>query len=634
MKKWMKKWWRPAVFLLILAMFLLYPPVVLTEIRVDFEAEDYAAGSHWKAMASFSDHAGLNSVKNTYEKPGEARIFFWDVKYRDGRTLKRMDPIDYNSENEIRVKDMAFYINGFYAGKLEGEELLQAFAPNEQVQAYETDTGSLGLLIQGEDSQLIPTESFRKFYSGITGQYARTGIFYLIPALAAIAFVLEFYRRRIWQKREGRFFLAVDSLLYLIGVAAIVLVLIGAMTGSSEVNPDESESIYSVQYYFTHLMPPDARELELEAYSNFGTARLTELNLFYIFAAQIARFFTFEHAARFFSILMFAGLMYFLFWNLKKNRFLLCALFLTPQLWYLYTYCTSDAMDFAVGVLVLYQIANPDSMLRGLIREGVHRRSVWKLFLLGFLFSNIFMSKQNYYVFAIYAVCMLLADLMAAPKEERKLQFTVYLQLAGAALLFLGIRYIPELLHYGIHRQAVLVGMQEALAIPKLNPASPPEVQSSAFNLYGKGITLSELLFHRGFHKTLFRSFVGTYGSLQFPSPDWYCSLMGILYLALLLAVCWQVLREKGHRERKVKLGLLFFCGFVSYVLVVYNAWFIDFQAQGRYMLPVLIFIAHAAALKPEFTRQKWFQVFICAAALLSLYSFGLYCVPNIQPPY
>lgn len=351
---------------LILLGFLLYPPAVLAEIRVDFEDESYGMGRHWKALASFSEHAGLDSVKDTYHKPGEARVFFWDLRYRDGRTLKRMDPIDYNSENEIRVKDMAFYINGFYAGKLEGEELLQAFAPNEQVEAYETDTGSLGLLIKGEDSQLIPTEYFQEFYSGIARQYARTGIFYLIPLLAAAVFVAEFYRRRIWKGRESRFFLAVDTVLYAAGVAAIVLVLIGAFTGSSELNPDESESIYSVQYYIGHLMPPDARTLSLDAYSAFGTARLTELNLFYIFAAQIARLFTFEHGTRLFSVLMFAGLMYFLFWNLKKNRFLLCALFLTPQVWYLYTYCTSDALDFAVGVLVLYQIANPDSMLHGL----------------------------------------------------------------------------------------------------------------------------------------------------------------------------------------------------------------------------------------------------------------------------
>ena len=121
---------------LILLGFLLYPPAVLAEIRVDFEDESYGMGRHWKALASFSEHAGLDSVKDTYHKPGEARVFFWDLRYRDGRTLKRMDPIDYNSENEIRVKDMAFYINGFYAGKLEGEELLQAFAPNEQVEAY------------------------------------------------------------------------------------------------------------------------------------------------------------------------------------------------------------------------------------------------------------------------------------------------------------------------------------------------------------------------------------------------------------------------------------------------------------------------------------------------------------------
>lgn len=264
-----------------------------------------------------------------------------------------------------------------------------------------------------------------------------------------------------------------DTILYLVGVAALVLAFTGAFTGSSEINPDESESIYSVQYYTENWKVPDARELDREAYSVFGTARLTELNLFYMLAAQIARFFTFEHAARLFSVFLFAGLLYFLFWNLKKNRYLLCALFLTPQVWYLYTYCTSDALDFAVGVLVLYETANPDGMLNRLVRGGINRKNIWKVLLLGFLFANIFMSKQNYYVFAIYAFLILLTDLFSAPKEERGKRFRVYLSLAGAALLILGIRYIPEFLHYGVHRQQVLVSLQEQIAIPKLNPASP-----------------------------------------------------------------------------------------------------------------------------------------------------------------
>ncbi len=137
-----------------------------------------------------------------------------------------------------------------------------------------------------------------------------------------------------------------------------------------------------------------------------------------------------------------------------------------------------------------------------------------------------------------------------------------------------------------------------------------------------------------GLHKTTFRSFVGTYGSLQFPSPDWYVLLMGGLYVIYLVGCCGAVIREKGHGERKVKLGLLFFSAFVSYGLLIYNAWFIDYQAQGRYMVPVLIFAAHAAALKPEVSQKKWFQLVLAAAALLSLYSFAFYCIPNIRPPY
>ena len=41
MRKCMKKWWKPAVLFLILLGFLLYPPAVLAEIRVDFEDESY-----------------------------------------------------------------------------------------------------------------------------------------------------------------------------------------------------------------------------------------------------------------------------------------------------------------------------------------------------------------------------------------------------------------------------------------------------------------------------------------------------------------------------------------------------------------------------------------------------------------
>lgn len=620
------------VVLSIILIFLLYPPVILTELRVDFEQEDYSAGNHWKVLASNQKYAGPQHIQKTYEKLGAAYVVFWDFVFREGTCIKRFDPIDYWSGEEIRVRDITFYFNGFYGGKLKGKELLQAFVPNEQVQMYLTDTGSLGLLIQGEDSQLAATKYFAAFYSAAARRCSRTGLLYLIPILAAAVFAVEFYRKRVWQRENSRLEWCANTFLYLVGIAAILLILLGTFSGTAEVNPDESEAFYCVNYYMHHWKIPDMRELEPEAFSKFGTARLSELNLYYILAAQIARFFTFEHAMRFFGFLMAVGLFYLAFVCFRKNRYLLAVLFLTPQVWYLYTYCTSDALDFAVSVLVLYQIANPESMLQKLLEGGVEKRNIWKVCLLGFLFSNIFMAKQNYYVVAIYAFSMLVTELFFVEKEKRRKRFIACLWVAGAALVFLGIRYIPEFLHYGIHKQQVILELQNEIAIPKLRPNSPPEVQSSAFNLHGKGVPLTELLFHKGFHTMLFRSFAGTYGCLEFPSPKWYYWVMGILYIALYGLTMASIWRQKGKKEQKIKCGLLHLSALISYLLVVYNAYFIDFQAQGRYMLPVLIFFAHLVSLNPENGKKKWFQILICLTAGLSLYSFAVYGIPNIGP--
>lgn len=631
-KEWMKKHWKLLGIGVLLLGFLLHPFVVLSEIRIDFTKEDYSAGNHWKVFTAYSEQAGLDSIRRTYERPGEARVAFFDATYGKGTYVKRMDPIDYDYGNEVSVRSMTFYFNGFYGGQLEGEELFQAFTPNDQVEMQILEDGSLGLLIKGEDSQLIPTEVFQNFYIAAAKRLAWTGILYFIPLMAAAVFVFSFYNRYVRKLSDDRFFRASYTVLYVVGICAIVLIVYGAFVGSSEINPDESESVYSVLYYTNHWKIPDMRKLPREAFSVFGTARLSELNLYYILSAQIARFITMESGTRFFGVLLAVGLFFLAFLNLKKNSYLLGVVFLTPQVWYLYTYCTSDALDFAVSVLVLYQLANPESMLQKLLREGVKKKDAWRVLLLGFLLSNIFMSKQNYYVIAIYAFSMLLVELLTAEKEKRRTRLIGCLWLAGSALLFLGIRYIPEFLHYGIHRQQVILELQNEIAIPELRPASPPEIQSPAFNLYGKGVSLREFLFHKGFHKTLFRSFVGTYGCLEFPSPKWYVAVMRLLYLMLYVGMSISIWHGKAQKERKVKFLLLHLMAFISWVLVVYNGWFIDFQAQGRYMLPVLIFVAHGISLNPKMAEKRWFQCLISVTAVLSLYSFACYCIPNIQP--
>lgn len=69
-----------------------------------------------------------------------------------------------------------------------------------------------------------------------------------------------------------------------------------------------------------------------------------------------------------------------------------------------------------MAVLVLYQLAKPDSMLHGLLRRKFSPKEFWRYLLVGFLFGHILTAKANYYVILIYAFFMLLIPL--APGRE------------------------------------------------------------------------------------------------------------------------------------------------------------------------------------------------------------------------
>ena len=75
-KAWMKRNWKILGIGVLLIGFLLHPFMILAEIRIDFTKEDYSAGNHWKVFTAYSEQAGLDSIRRTYERPGEARVAF------------------------------------------------------------------------------------------------------------------------------------------------------------------------------------------------------------------------------------------------------------------------------------------------------------------------------------------------------------------------------------------------------------------------------------------------------------------------------------------------------------------------------------------------------------------------------
>ena len=622
----MKKYkWRlllAAVFLILLA----FPPAVLTRVQVAFGDSSYPEAENLKILVSKSDETiPFSGLKTTYGKTGKSRIWFFDPIYRKGTYIRRLDPIDSEYAEVIQIRSITVTFNGLGGFTLEGEALARAFSANDQVEILETGEEGLSLRITGSDSQLFPTESFCRQYADTADRYARAGVLLLFAFLAAVYAASRLYGRLRKSRKEERCLDLADEILALVAAGAVFFLILAVIYGDYGLNPDEKESRNAVRYYAEadHNLPPDIREDDVSpTIGTYGTTRLAEKTPYYFYAGKLFSLFSGEHMERLFGLCLGIGLALFVLSQLRRNRYLAAVFFLTPQVWYLYTYCTSDALDYVVSVLVLYQLACGKSMLNSLIRRGVKKKDAGRILLLGILFGHVLTAKANYYVILIYAFFMLLVPFLSADKKEKIRLLKTYFWIVLAAFLFVGARLFIDFVHYGFDKDAVVMQIREARAVDGLRPQDPPEEQAWSFMMYRKGISFWSFLRDYGLFGSLLRSAVGVYGGMKIQGPDWYYPAMGAVYAALYVLMTVSVWK-KGGRAGRQKWALLHVTALISVLLVLYNAYFVDFQPQGRYLLPVFIMAGQGLSLDGELLRKPSFQALICAAALLSLYSFA-----------
>ena len=60
----------------------------------------------------------------------------------------------------------------------------------------------------------------------------------------------------------------------------------------------------------------------------------------------------------------------------------------------------------------------------------------------------------------------------------------------------------------------------------------------------------------------------------------------------------------------------------LMYLLTIYNAYFVDFQPQGRYLFPALPALACQIGLYREVSEHKAVRALMLMLAVVSLYSF------------
>ena len=100
--------------------------------------------------------------------------------------------------------------------------------------------------------------------------------------------------------------------------------------------------------------------------------------------------------------------------------------------------------------------------------------------------------------------------------------------------------------------------------------------------------------------KKTWQSFTGYYGYMKIRGPAAYYIAMLVLYVVLLGTTSRAILRRGERLDKEVLVVAAGFGGGVI-ALSLYHSWLNDFQAQGRYLFPVLALFAipftHAARL-------------------------------------
>jgi len=407
-----------------------------------------------------------------------------------------------------------------------------------------------------------------------------------------------------------------------------------AISSPQHGHPDERVHVAAAQYFETGWLIPRADDPAIrDTYSPYGISRLNSGEAAYWFAGKFSRSLQAlglegSHTRlRLFNVMLFAILAALAAGSLTL-RLLLLPMLVTPQAWYLFSYFNSDAFALFVAYVLTWQLVAPGSRLRR--AAGLNRRGRWlPAFAGGFaLVALASLSKQNFLIVPAFLAAV--AGLLAVTTTRWRRPGVFAALLAGLAIAIAvpaAVNFAADARH-GFEREAVIDRMWRDTARHDLGPLAPLDERMSTLNLRERGVSLTEMFSRYRWHRLMVQTGLGSYGYFDKQSSSRYYSLAAIpvalFLLFLFVPACWRA----GWRTGLVLLG-----GLAATVTLagfaLWYSWLHDFQAQGRYLAPILPILGYLAFVG---RRKLWWPGFgaaLAAALVFALYSFFGVAVPG-----
>lgn len=436
--------------------------------------------------------------------------------------------------------------------------------------------------------------------------------------------------------------------------AAIALAAAMALWSDYNRHPDEIHHFLAANYYAAHFFPPEIGDPGVrDSYSVYGVSYLNYHWLEYFLAGKFIFLLSplVEnplYAARFFNVALLAALLVFFFLRSRKSPEIFifgCALLITPQIWYVFSYVNNDAFALFVSLMAAYQIGYEKSFLNEFLEsENLFSKPVGGV-LFGVLAGILLIVKTNYWAFLLFAALWLLLKFPFNFNSVKKYAFIALIALGvfgfrvgldfyvNGETNFVGVSYINYFLGNFEQKQNRLLAYQEEIAETPYKPSTVEKNLSatdSAMKLKAKGTSFKQLFTGWRWHEFSFASFVGGYGYMNLWASRWFYQLMASLYGAFGLYLVVMTFYGK-NRMAITQLAITIFAVLLTIFISVYLSWTYAFQPQGRYLFPAVGMVALFVYVNRNLFHSLILNAFVAGTFLLSLYSFIFVALAKIN---
>lgn len=410
------------------------------------------------------------------------------------------------------------------------------------------------------------------------------------------------------------------------GLVVLTLIVVMASLSNYNQHPDEGVHVAAAAYYVDHNLPPEIGDPAVaDTYSQYGYSRLNSGEVSYFFAGKFAQFLAplqlpEYRVFRYFNVTLFSFLLLLAAYNIPF-RVLLLPLLLSPQVWYIFSYFNSEGFALVVILLIAYQMVVVESTWNRFLAGDGAGCSWWKLVSIVVLLGLLLLLKPNFYFFGIYIFLYFTWRLLYKKTEFSKatLLRVVVVALAGIAV-FVSVRVFDSSIN-DFKKSEKILEARETYAHKLFKPSTPIHKKYVYLQMKERGVTLETIFNTHRWGEKIFRSSFGEYGYTSVAGTYEYYDFVRYLSVVVFLVISFFTIKNGGWEGLSL-LAITVGSAFLLMIAALYQAWAVDFQAQGRYLLPMAGMLSmFAYHMRDKLANLPCVSV-LTAMFMVSLYSF------------